>query len=101
MQKCFSRFFKKREQEQFTDSALASNKPKRDFVKLQQDFTNILYFFHSANLLTLHSEHKQLFSVIIYRRLKNISQAVQPAINKKMRKNYGNLLEKNEKNALQ
>ena len=64
--KSLSRFFKKREQ--FTDSAVASNKTKKDFVKLLQDFTNIVYFFDSANSLTLHSMHKQSFIAIIYRR---------------------------------
>ena len=46
------RFFKKREQ--FTDSVVASNKTKNLF-KLQEDFMDTMYFFHSANSLTLNT----------------------------------------------
>ena len=41
LQKCFYRFFKKREQ--FTDSVVASNKTKK-FFKLQQDSTTPCIF---------------------------------------------------------
>ena len=34
--------------------AVASNKTKRYFVELQQDFTTYRVFFHSANSLTSH-----------------------------------------------
>ena len=45
-----SRFFKERDQ--FTDSAVAFNKTKKDFFKLQRELMDTLYFFRSANLLT-------------------------------------------------
>ena len=51
LQKCVSRFFKKREE--FIYSAEALNKTKRGVVKLQQHFGNTVHFFHSANSLTL------------------------------------------------
>ena len=50
LQKCVFRFFKKRKQ--FTDSAVALNKTKRNAFKLQQHFRNTVHFFHSANSLT-------------------------------------------------
>ena len=42
------------------DSAVAlniatMNKTKRDFSKLRQDFMDTVYFFHSANSLTLNT----------------------------------------------
>ena len=43
LQKCVSKFFQKKEQ--FTDSAMALNKIKRDVFKLQQHFRNTVYFF--------------------------------------------------------
>ena len=49
LQKFFTGFFKNREQ--FTDTAAASNKTKRDFFKLQQDVKDAVHFFHSANSL--------------------------------------------------
>ena len=52
-QKRVSRFFKKREQ--FTVSAVALNKTKRDVFKLQQHFRNTMHFFHNANSLTLNT----------------------------------------------
>ena len=51
LHKCFPRFFKKTEQ--LMDSAVALNKTKRVFFKLQQDLMDTLYCCHSANLLTL------------------------------------------------
>ena len=58
----FFRFFKKTDQ--ITNSAVAFNKTKRDFFKLQQDLMNTVYFFHSANSLTLkfeRCEHKECY----------------------------------------
>ena len=37
------------------DSAVALNKTKRDFFQLQQDFMDAVYFFRSANSLTLNT----------------------------------------------
>ena len=37
------------------DSAVALNIKKRDVFKLQQHFMDTLYFFHSANSLTLNT----------------------------------------------
>ena len=65
LQKCFSRFFDKREQ--FKDFAMAFNKTKRDFSTLRQDLMDTVCFFPSANLLTLKFEHcecKQSFIAI-------------------------------------
>ena len=39
------------------DSAEAFNKTKRDFLKLQKDFMDTVYFFHSTSLLTSKFEH--------------------------------------------
>ena len=72
LQKYFSRFFKKRKQS--TDSAVASNKTKRDFLKLQQDYMDTVYFFHSANSLTLHCVHKESFIAIT--RYRPITKAI-------------------------
>ena len=46
-------------------------KQRDTFLKLQQDLMNTVYFFESANLLTLkfaHRVHKASFIAIIYRR---------------------------------
>ena len=51
LQKCFSGFF--RIIEQFMDSDVTLNNIKREFLKLQQDLGDTVYFFYSANLLTL------------------------------------------------
>ena len=40
------------------DSAVTLNKIKKEFLKLQQDLMDTVYFFHSANSLTLKFEHR-------------------------------------------
>ena len=52
LQKCVSRFFKR---EQFTGFAMALNKTKINFLKLQQHFRNTVCFLNSANSLTLNT----------------------------------------------
>ena len=37
------------------DSAVAFNKTKRDFLKLQRDLMDTVCFFRNANLLTLNT----------------------------------------------
>ena len=46
----FFRFFKR---EQFTDSAVALNKAKRDLFNCNKTLRTPLIFFHSANLFAL------------------------------------------------
>ena len=77
LQKCFSGFFKKIEQ--FMDSAVISNKIKREFLKLQLDLMDTVYFFHSANSLTLKLElrlRKESLIAIIYRQYRYITKAI-------------------------
>ena len=50
LQKCYFRFFKR---EQFTDSAVAINKTKKDFFNCNKTLRTPLIFFHSSNSLAL------------------------------------------------
>ena len=53
LQKCVSNLDFSENREQFMDSAVALNETKRDVCNLLQHFRNTVYFFHSANSLTL------------------------------------------------
>ena len=62
----FSGFFKEREQ--FTDSAVAFNKTKRDYFKLQRDLMGSVFFPQRQLTNFEHCLRKESFIAIIYRR---------------------------------
>ena len=78
LRKCVSRLFKKRKQ--FMESNVALNKAKRDVFKLQQHFRNTVFFFHSANSLSLITVYNCALRIVYRDNLSAMTKYITKAI---------------------